>query len=226
LKSKTVVISLVIHLGLAFALFGATNRRVSARRQATAVRLADEKKKPPPPPKPKAEVKPQPRKVASIPKEEPLAKAPAAAPKTVAVATAIKMTADDVATPGDIVVPSGKALASVGPPPSKRPRLGEGQGEDAPCHAEPSKPEPVYKTEIELTARAKAEGTEGKLKLRLTVGRDGSVVNVDVLGSVAPDVDAAAVEAAKKWRFRPAMACGRPVAGGTYVLVRIFELTD
>ena len=224
MKSKTVVISLVIHLGLAFALFGATNRRVSARRQATAVRLADEKKKPPPPPKPKAEVKPPPRKVASIPKEEPAAKAPAAAPHTVAVATAIKMTADDVAAPGDIVVPTGKALASVGPPPSKRPHVGE--GEEGPCHQEPSKPEPVYKTEIELTARAKAEGTEGKLKLRLTVGRDGAVVNVDVLGSVAPDVDAAAVEAAKKWRFRPAMACGRPVAGGTYVLVRIFELTD
>ena len=225
MKSKTVVISFLVHLGLAFALFGATNHRVAARRQATAVRLADEKKKPPAPKPPKPEIKPAPRKVASIPKEAPapLKAEPAARP--VAVATAIKMTADDAAaSPGDIVVPSGRALASVGPPPSKRPRLGE--AEEGPCHQEPSKPEPVYKTELELTARAKAEGTEGKLKLRLTVGRDGSVVNVDVLSSVAPDVDAAAVEAAKKWRFRPAMACGRPVAGGTYVLVRIFELTD
>jgi protein TonB len=228
-KSKTVVISLVVHLGLAFALFGATNHRVAARRQATAVRLADEKKKPPPPkPTPKPVVKPAPRKVASIPKEEPAAaKATAPAPRTTAVATAIKMTSEDaVASAGDIVVPvSGRALATVGPPPSRRPRIGEG-AEEGPCHEEPSKPEPVFKTEIEYTARAKADGIEGKLKLKLVVGRDGSVVSVEVLAGVSPELDAAAVEAAKKWRFRPAMACGRPVAGGSYVLARKFELGD
>jgi protein TonB len=227
-KSKTVVISLVVHLGLAFALFGATNRRVMARRQATAVRLADEKKKPPAPkPTPKAVVKPPPRKVATapIPKEEQAPARAAPVAHTTAVATAIKMTSDDAVGAGDVVVPvSGRALATVGPPPSRKPRLGE--GDDGPCHEEPSKPEPVFKTEIEYTARAKADGIEGKLKLKLVVGRDGSVVDVEVLAGVSPELDAAAVEAAKKWRFRPAMACGKPVAGGSYVLARKFELGD
>jgi outer membrane biosynthesis protein TonB len=39
-------------------------------------------------------------------------------------------------------------------------------------------------------------------------------------------MDAAAVAAAKQWRFKPAMACGHPVAGSTYVLSRTFELGD
>jgi TonB family protein len=94
------------------------------------------------------------------------------------------------------------------------------------CTEEPSKPEPVFKTEIEYTAAARAEGIEGKLKLKVVVGGDGSVLSVEVLSSVSPELDAAAVAAVKRWRFRPAMACGKPIAGGTYVLARRFELGD
>jgi protein TonB len=94
------------------------------------------------------------------------------------------------------------------------------------CTDEPSKPEPVVKTEIEYTAAARAEGIEGKLKLKVVVGADGAVLTVEVLSSVSPELDAAAVAAVKHWRFRPAMACGKPVAGGTYVLARRFELGD
>jgi len=94
------------------------------------------------------------------------------------------------------------------------------------CTEEPTKPEPVFKTEIEYTAAARAEGIEGKLKLRVVIGADGGVVSVDVLSSVSPELDAAAVAAVKHWRFKPAMACGKPVGGGTYVLARRFELGD
>jgi TonB family protein len=94
------------------------------------------------------------------------------------------------------------------------------------CTEEPSKPEPVFKTEIEYTAAARADGVEGKLKLRVIVGADGEVVRVEVLSSVSPELDAAAVAAVKHWRFKPAMACGKAIAGGTYVLARRFELGD
>jgi protein TonB len=97
---------------------------------------------------------------------------------------------------------------------------------DERCGDEPSKPEPLFKTEIEYTAAARAEGIEGKLKLRVVVGADGSVASVEILSSVSPELDAAAVAAVKRWRFKPAMACGKPVAGGTYVLARRFELGD
>jgi protein TonB len=84
----------------------------------------------------------------------------------------------------------------------------------------------VFKTEIEYTAAARSEGIEGKLKLKIVVGADGSVLSVEILASVSPELDAAAVAAVKQWRFRPAMACGKPIAGGTYVLARRFELGD
>jgi protein TonB len=84
----------------------------------------------------------------------------------------------------------------------------------------------VYKKEIEYTASARAEGIEGKLKLKLIVGADGQVTNVEVLSAVAPELDAAAVAAVRLWRFKPAMMCGRPVAGGVYIVARRFELGD
>jgi len=97
---------------------------------------------------------------------------------------------------------------------------------DITCHEDPTKPEPVYKKDIEYTASARAEGIEGKLKLKLTVGADGQVINVEVLSAVAPELDAAAVAAVKLWRFKPAMMCGKAVSGGVYIVARRFELGD
>ena len=56
------------------------------------------------------------------------------------------------------------------------PDLGAGPNLEEHCTEEPSKPEPVFKTEIEYTAAARAEGIEGKLKLKIVVGADGSVL--------------------------------------------------
>ncbi len=52
------------------------------------------------------------------------------------------------------------------------------------------------------------------------------MAKVDVLKSVDPSLDAAAVAAATKWRFRPGMRCGKAVAGTFYVYKQIFELGD
>ena len=76
------------------------------------------------------------------------------------------------------------------------------------------------------TDEARKSGIEGKLKLKITIGADGAVSHVDVLTSVDPGLDAAAVAIANKWRFRPAQRSGKAIAGGTYVLVRVFELAD
>jgi TonB family protein len=132
-----------------------------------------------------------------------------------------------VARPAHAAAPTKVASMEAEPRRRRIHELGPGgPSSEERCTEEPSKPEPVFKTEIEYTAAARADGIEGKLKLRVTVGADGSVVAVDVLASVSPELDAAAVAAVKRWRFRPAMACGKPVAGGTYVLARRFELGD
>src|SRR5205814_7464980 len=74
-----------------------------------------------------------------------------------------------------------------------QPGAGEGAAGEAPCTEDPTKPVPVFKTEIEYTAAARAEGIEGRLKLRLIVDADGSVSAVEVMSSVEAALDAAAV---------------------------------
>ena len=55
---------------------------------------------------------------------------------------------------------------------------------------------------------------------------NGEVATVDVVTSIDPGLDAAIVAALKRWRFKPAMACGKPVAGGTFRSAPGFELGD
>ncbi len=79
--------------------------------------------------------------------------------------------------------------------------------------------------DIEYSARARQDGIEGRLVLKISVTADGGVGSVEVTKSVDPALDAAAVNAVKSWRFKPAEQCGEHVAS-TYVLARRFELGD
>ena len=241
MNKTTVVLSVLLHAGVAVAVIGAAKR--GPVRKTFSVQMKETAKKKAPPPKPQT-AKPQPPKpkpaapVGAAPKlAVALKAAEAPTPKMTfePVLTGIEMTNDDSA--GGVVIPV-RAPAAAAPtatkvasfePEARRHRshdLGPGPQLDQGCHDEPSKPEPVFKTEIEYTHAARAEGIEGKLKLKLIVGADGSVVGVEVLSSVSPELDAAAVAAVRQWRFKPAMACGRPVAGGTYIIARRFELGD
>jgi periplasmic protein TonB len=248
-KKSTIVLSVLLHGGVAAAVINAAGP--GSLKRTFSVQMTEMAKKKPEP-KPKADKpqppKPQPKLKAAGPAEppKPVANAPAPkladAPEPKAAVAAmptldnIEMSNADDGSPGGVVVPVARPaaaaavrkVASMQAEAPRRPRreLGAGPQLDESCHEEPSKPEPVFKTEIEYTHAARAEGIEGKLTLRLTVGADGSVVNVEVLSSVSPELDAAAVAAVRQWRFKPAMACGKPVHGGIYKLNRRFELGD
>jgi len=253
--TATVVVSLLMHVGAGVALVGAARETKRRKAIAVAVAEAKKKaepKKPTPPPPPPKPKRVAPKVVAAAPKPEPVNAAPKAAPAPkVAAQTALSMSNDDApgdgialggpatgggpSVPGAAAAAPAKVASAVSTSRTRRTReaLGEGakaEGEgaagDAPCTEDPTKPVPVYKTEIEYTAAARAEGVEGKLKIRIIVAADGSVSDVEVLSSVEPALDAAAIAAAKLWRFKPAMACGKPVAGGTYIFSQRFELTD
>ena len=60
----------------------------------------------------------------------------------------------------------------------------------------------------------------------MTVDASGEVSSVEVVTGVDPGLDAAIVAALQHWRFKPAMACGKSIAGGTFVVTRTFELGD
>ena len=244
MRRATVVISFLVHAGVATALMTAAVK--GERRKAISVAVTEARKKaepkPPPPPPPVPRPRQAPRVVASVTKAAPVAAAPRAAPR--AVATALAMSNDDA--PGGIALaPRGAAItvapvrvaSAVSSARTRRAREGLGDGStgpgesaagggDGPCTEEPTKPVPVSRTDLEYTAAAKTEGIEGKLKLKLTVAADGSVSDVEVLSSVEVALDQVAVAAARQWRFKPAMACGKPISGGTYVLQKRYELTD
>jgi protein TonB len=243
-KKATIIISLILHAGIAFGLVVSSQRRANGKTFFVQMQEEAKKKKaaePKPKPVPKvAKVDPRPKepKVVAAPKAMPV-EAPVQTAKAVAAVmpTDIAMSNEDigdaVAIPVIVRQPQAAAPTKVASfePDAHRHRLRPELGPGGPiaeerCTEEPSKPEPVFKTEIEYTASARAEGIEGKLKLKITVGEDGSVLRVEVLASVSPELDAAAVSAVKQWRFRPAMMCGKAVSGGTYVLARRFELGD
>jgi TonB family protein len=235
----TVVISAALHVGLATGLVAVAQKR-EVRRRAIQVAVQDAKKKeakPKPPPPPKPIVKPAAPKPAAAPP-------PSAAPVHVAhaapVATNLAMSNSGGSGAGLDVGPGiglhGRADA---PAPAAAPtktasaisesrlkKVKEAANGDEPCNEEPTKPEAVFKTEINYSVypQAQQDGIEGKIKLRFTVSESGEVSQVDVLQGIDPGLDAAVVAAAKNWRFKPAMACGKPVAGGTYVVQIRFEL--
>lgn len=231
----TVIISTALHLGVAASLITVAERKGLGKKAITVAVTRDEKKKKeqpkPPPPKPIA------RPVA--PKAAPAKEAPTAAPvraAPVAMNLAMSNAALDVG-PGiglegrakPTEVPAAVKVASnISEARTRRAREELGAGsDDQPCTEQPSKPLPLVQTAIDYTVypQAQADGIDGKFKARLNIDINGEVLSVDVVTSIDPGFDAAIVAALKRWRFKPAMACGKPV-GATMPFSARFELGD
>jgi protein TonB len=239
MKSKTVVVSALLHL-VVFGLALRISQSKAARRATSVAVVNAEKKK-----AAKAEEKPKPK-----PKPM-LASARPELPK--AMPASAKAAAPEPSGPAPAPVESGLTLgnddgpgiALGGPAPKKEGAPGPSAKERAQplkrekvlapksapeeddCTEMPSKPVPVQRpSEIEYTQEARASGVEGRLVLRITVGADGAVSAVDVISSVDAALDAAAIAAVKTWVFKPALRCGKPMTGGVFTLARRFELGD
>lgn len=71
--------------------------------------------------------------------------------------------------------------------------------------------EPLERVAPVYPDSARAAGVEGAVVVRALVGSDGHVLRVEIQTSV-PGLDAAALAAVKKWRFKPATVDGKPRA--------------
>jgi protein TonB len=223
MRSSAVFASALVHASVLAVLLLVAHQ--TEKHQATQVVVVDKPKvetpKPPPPEPPKI-VHPPPKPAAA----EPPSPAPTAHAAPVAL-SGLELSNDNgpgIAlggpAPQQLAVPESRLHPpKAAPKPSMKEALEE-------CNEEPTKPEPIFKQEIEYPAQARADGVEGRLVLRLQIGADGSVTHVDVVSSVEAALDAVAIATVKKWRFKPAMRCGKPVAGGVYTLARRFELGD
>lgn len=77
-----------------------------------------------------------------------------------------------------------------------------------------SSPVPIESPGPTYPRRALRRGESGEVLLRIEVDARGVPAQVEVMSSSGSrDLDRAAVAAARRWRFRPAMRDGTPVAG-------------
>lgn len=73
-------------------------------------------------------------------------------------------------------------------------------------------PAPVY------PPAASAAHVQGEVRVRAVVGRDGDVIDARVV-SGPPLLRDAALEAVERWRYRPYMQYGKPVAVATTAIL-------
>lgn len=77
-----------------------------------------------------------------------------------------------------------------------------------------SAPVPIDMPPPRYPSRALRRGEAGEVLLRVQVDARGVPSSVEVVsGSGSRDLDRAAINAARRWRFRPAMRDGQPMAG-------------
>lgn len=83
---------------------------------------------------------------------------------------------------------------------------------------QPPVPLPGQTPAPEYPRRALRRGIEGTVMVRVDVGPDGVPTSVGISrSSTSRDLDRAAIDAVERWRFRPAMADGRPTVGTVVV---------
>jgi protein TonB len=103
----------------------------------------------------------------------------------------------------------------VAPPPLPSTASAPAASSAAPTRPEPlagQTPAPRYPTQ------ALRRGESGTVMVRAQIGPDGTANDVEVANSSGSrHLDRAAVDAVKRWRFRPAMRDGQPTAGTVMV---------
>lgn len=113
----------------------------------------------------------------------------------------VDRTADAPATPLP-PQPVAPPVAPPAPPPAPAAAI------EAPVPIPGQTPPPNY------PRRALRRGDEGTVLVRVDVGPDGVPTSVGISrSSRSRELDRAAIEAVQRWRFRPAMADGRPTVG-------------
>ena len=77
--------------------------------------------------------------------------------------------------------------------------------------ADMERPVLLVKVEPSYPEVARRAALGGRVTIRAVVGEDGSVDSAEVVASKNPIFDQAAIEAVRKWRYRPALMNGKPV---------------
>jgi periplasmic protein TonB len=225
-RPSILTLSLLAHGGIALAIGGIQARKTHA---ATAIEIAESAKKkqaqkleekPPPKaerPKPSANRRP----VAAQPVEAPPPEAsPLDSLPDLGLALQGGVEGDGVALPAG---PQARAHAP-GPgakvPVVKRAAKLASAGPADTCDEPPAKPKPRSVPQPGYTEQALAAGVEGKVRVQITVDETGRVSDVKLLQGLGYGLDEAALAAARRALFDPALRCGKPVSATFTISMR------
>ncbi|MEO5922582.1 MAG: energy transducer TonB [Bryobacteraceae bacterium] len=80
-------------------------------------------------------------------------------------------------------------------------------------------PQIIFQVEPQYSEEARRAHVQGSVRLRIDVGLDGRPTNIRVVQPMGMGLDESAIEAVKRWRFRPALIGDRPVVAPALVEV-------
>ncbi|MDX2020805.1 MAG: TonB family protein [Deltaproteobacteria bacterium] len=205
-------VSLGLHAALAASVVSL--KPAVKKRPPTAIAIREVKRKPatpppepPPPEAPKAE--PPPRKAPPVARAAtpPPAAAPAAAP--VAAVPDFGLALGGGVGAGLAVPPPREGTTHE--PTQAKPKVLEAAPAQGGCNEDPVKPKPVNIVQPSYASEeARAAGIEGKVRIEITVGVDGTVKNAKLISGLGYGLDEAALEAARASTFEPGTRCGQP----------------
>lgn len=233
--------SIAFHVGLAVTVASIEHEE---RGEVIAIEMADAKakpkKEPPKPVEPARVTEPdanaaKPKPAAAKAKVAPPDAKPAAAPppsqanQTTAALDAlpdfgINLSGTSGGT-GMAVPPGGYQAGSGAPaaqPTSAAPKPLAPKPVDE-CSEPVVKPKPKGVPSPAYTSAAREANVEGKVRVQVTVGPDGSVTSAQVISGLGHGLDEAALAAAKRATFEPGTRCGKPVTA-TFVIAMRFSL--
>jgi protein TonB len=122
--------------------------------------------------------------------------------------------------PGGIAVPVGNPNAS----PTHHAAPKELKAEPAiardTCVEAASKPKPLQVSQPAFPEEARAAGIQGRVRVELTVDATGAVTQAKVVEGLGHGLDEAAIEAARTYRFEPALRCGKAVSATFTISIR------
>lgn len=227
--SASFTVSLLLHASLGTALVAISARPAETKKIIKFAVVKEEKKEapkpeppkpppPPPPPKPKPKItkpidltKPQ-------PKAPPKAEQPLEQPKPAEQPPPVNFGVDASLTSGQ-----GGFAVQVGATAMADPELVKKQKKAAEVAPAPKEfapvpvarvtrmPELVADFKVPYPEEARRQGIEGKVVLQLDIDETGKVIKAKVVKGAGFGLDEAAVQAAHKFRFKPAIAESQPV---------------
>lgn len=150
---------------------------------------------------------------AAPPKTEATEAGPGPLPKTPAPAGGAEAAVSEAAPPEPPRVREGKpASRRATPPPGSSRKNAPAPAGVFPPRAARFMPEVEQSFPVDLPEAIRAQHRGERVGLSVTVGEDGSVQRATVISEVCPECDRAALEAIKRYRFKPARdAENRPV---------------